>query len=74
MANPTTMRNSNFKIYGLFSSYICWYNRIHREKLTEYDVVLSKGYDLCEGCGECKNVVVKYRGVLSKSILKLIKK
>ena len=50
------------------------YNRIHREKLTEYDVVLSKGYDLCEGCGECKNVVVKYRGVLSKSILKLIKK
>ncbi len=50
------------------------YNKIYREKLTEYDVVLTKDYELCEGCGQCKNVVIKYRGKLSKNILKLLKK
>ncbi len=29
MANPTTMRNSNFKTYGLLSSYRCWYNTVN---------------------------------------------
>ena len=50
------------------------YNRIHRDNLTEYDVVLTRDYELCEGCGECKKVVIKYRSKLSKMIVKLLKK
>ncbi len=50
------------------------YNRIYKDNLTEYDVVLTKDYELCEGCGKCKRVVIKYRGRLSKTIIKLLKK
>ena len=34
----------------------CW-NRLNRERLTERDVILSREYDLCEGCGEVRRVV-----------------
>lgn len=34
----------------------CW-NRLNKEKLTERDVILSREYDLCEGCGEFRRVV-----------------
>lgn len=34
----------------------CW-NKLNGEKMTERDVILSKEYDLCEGCGEFCRVV-----------------
>lgn len=34
----------------------CW-NRLNKEALTERDVILSREYDLCEGCGEVRRVV-----------------
>ena len=34
----------------------CW-NKLNQKKLTERDVVLSRDYDLCEGCGEFCRVV-----------------
>ena len=34
----------------------CW-NRLNKETLTERDVILSREYDLCEGCGEVRRVV-----------------
>lgn len=34
----------------------CW-NRMHRTHGTERDYVLSREYDLCEGCGEFRRVV-----------------
>lgn len=34
----------------------CW-NDLNGEDLTERDVVLSRDYELCEGCGEFCRVV-----------------
>lgn len=34
----------------------CW-NKLNGGDLTERDVVLSREYDLCEGCGELCRVV-----------------
>ncbi len=40
----------------------CW-NKLNGTKLTEYDVVLSgeDDKDLCEGCGQWKQVVIRTR-------------
>lgn len=34
----------------------CW-NRMHHAHWTERDYILSKEYDLCEGCGEVRRVI-----------------
>ena len=36
----------------------CW-NRINEISLTEKNVVLSHEYEICEGCGKYKPVVLK---------------
>ena len=38
----------------------CW-NMINNTKYTERDWVLSRGLELCEGCGEYKQVIVRER-------------
>ena len=38
----------------------CW-NRINGTHYTKWDVKLSWGLDLCEGCGEMKHVIVVFR-------------
>lgn len=38
----------------------CW-NMINNTKYTERDCVLSRGLELCEGCGEYKQVIVRER-------------
>ncbi len=38
----------------------CW-NEIFDMNETERDVVISKGYTLCEGCAEFKQVIVGTR-------------
>lgn len=35
----------------------CW-NHLHHTKYGRYDVILSFGLELCEGCGEYKRVVL----------------
>lgn len=44
----------------------CW-NRMNNTNLTEKDVEISRELDLCEGCGEIKNVILLYK---KKSLLK----
>ena len=39
----------------------CW-NKIYYKDYSKWDVKLSLGLDLCEGCGEWKRVVLKKRG------------
>ncbi len=39
----------------------CW-NRINGTKDTREEWVLSKELDLCEGCGEWKQIVLRPRG------------
>jgi len=38
----------------------CW-NKLNHIHLTEEDVILSKDLDLCEGCEEMKQVIIKYK-------------
>lgn len=38
----------------------CW-NQINDTRYTERDLVLSRRQDLCEGCGEYKQVIVRER-------------
>ena len=38
----------------------CW-NKINHTKLTEEDIIIDDEMDLCEGCGELKYVIIKYR-------------
>lgn len=38
----------------------CW-NMINNTKYTERDWVLSRRLELCEGCGEYKQVIVRER-------------
>jgi len=38
----------------------CW-NELNHIHLTEKDVIMSEELDLCEGCGEIKTTIVKYR-------------
>ena len=38
----------------------CW-NMVNNTKYTERDWVLSRGLELCEGCGEYKQVIVRER-------------
>lgn len=38
----------------------CW-NRLSGKEFTEKEYVLSRGLDLCEGCGEWKPVIVRVR-------------
>ena len=40
----------------------CW-NRFNHTKTTQRDWILSKGPDLCEGCGQWKPVIIKLRRV-----------
>jgi hypothetical protein len=37
----------------------CW-NKMNNSSLTNIDVKISKYLDLCEGCGEIKNVIIFY--------------
>ncbi|MBO7342196.1 MAG: hypothetical protein J6U87_05900 [Clostridia bacterium] len=39
----------------------CW-NKIYCKDYSKWDVKLSWGLDLCEGCGEWKRVVLEKRG------------
>ncbi len=36
----------------------CW-NELNGSNNTEKDFILSENLDLCEGCGELKNVIIK---------------
>ena len=38
----------------------CW-NRLNKCRLAEKDVVFSAEPELCEGCGEQKNVIAKFK-------------
>ena len=38
----------------------CW-NKMHRKQYDRWDVRLSYRYELCEGCGELKRVVITQR-------------
>jgi len=38
----------------------CW-NKLNDDNLTKKDVVISKGLDLCEGCGKFKQVIICYK-------------
>ena len=46
----------------------CW-NKMHRENYCKWDVKLSWGLDLCEGCGEWKRIVLEKRYVDYRFIL-----
>ena len=48
-------------------------NKINDTPLTEKDVVLSYGLDLCEGCGEWKITVIKYKMSIREKIGNRIK-
>lgn len=55
----------------------CW-NELNGTKNSESDFILSEDLDLCEGCGELKNVIIKEReftfSETVKDIIKFIKK
>ncbi len=38
----------------------CW-NRLNHSQDTEWDWIISKELDLCEGCGQWKHVLVRPR-------------
>lgn len=42
----------------------CW-NELNETNEPEGKYVMSKGLDLCEGCGEWKHVIVRRRGILT---------
>ena len=55
----------------------CW-NELNGKKYRESDFILSEDLDLCEGCRELKNVIIKEReftfSETVKDIIKFIKK
>ena len=53
----------------------CW-NQLNDTHLTKKDVSLLKYLDLCEGCGEMKNTIIKYKKsyVFAKHIEWLLKR
>ncbi len=38
----------------------CW-NKMHHNNYSRWDVKLSRGLDLCEGCGEWQRIVLEKR-------------
>lgn len=52
--------------------YVCS-KKILRGKKSQYDLLISKDLDLCEGCGEYKQVVIRYKSFIEILIYKLLK-
>ncbi len=51
----------------------CW-NELNDSNNSEKDFILSEHLDLCEGCGELKNVIIKEREFTFSEMLKHVSK
>ena len=64
---PTIVRKMDVRIIMAEFCLACW-NKLNKRNEPAERYVLSKDLDLCEGCGEWKNVIVRERkSVLWKS-------
>ncbi len=51
----------------------CW-NRINKRNYTECDYLLSEDLDLCEGCGQYKQVIIREKTFLESLAYELHRK